>query len=175
MKSGYLYVLTHPSYPNLYKIGVTVLHPERRLKQHNASFNEYAGKVVRCTGQHWHLKTYVEVVDPYWAEKVFWNETPFPLLPGGVSVEIYEMNWEMVQRGLDAAKTAGIRPERKKSASTRNREWLERKLEGSGISIVGRYAGLIKKTEFQCVHGHSFLMSPGRLVFEPACPLCDPC
>lgn len=176
MKSGYLYVLTHPSSHNLYKIGVTTLHPEKRLKQHNSDFKEYAGKVVQETSQHWQLKTYIEVIDTYWAEKVFWSKTPFPLFFGGVSTEIYEMNWEMVQRGLDAAKTAGVRPEQKRNqANTRNRAWLEDKLEGSGISIVGRYIGSIKKTEFQCTHGHRFLMSPGRLAFSAVCPLCDPC
>jgi T5orf172 domain len=41
MKSGYLYVLVHPSDPDLYKIGVTILHPEKRLAQHNYNFEEY--------------------------------------------------------------------------------------------------------------------------------------
>ena len=30
-KAGYLYVLVHPSDLDLYKIGVTVLRPEKRL------------------------------------------------------------------------------------------------------------------------------------------------
>lgn len=49
MKSGYLYVLVHPSDPDLYKIGVTVLHPEERLAQHNRDFEEYAGQIVKKT------------------------------------------------------------------------------------------------------------------------------
>lgn len=32
MKSGHLYVLVHPSDPDLYKVGVTILEPEKRLK-----------------------------------------------------------------------------------------------------------------------------------------------
>jgi hypothetical protein len=41
IRSGYLYVLAHPSDPDLYKIGVTILHPEKRLAQHNYNFEEY--------------------------------------------------------------------------------------------------------------------------------------
>lgn len=43
MKAGYLYVLVHPSDPDLYKIGVTILHPEKRLAQHNSQFHQYGG------------------------------------------------------------------------------------------------------------------------------------
>ena len=52
MKSGYLYVLVHPSDPDLYKIGVTILHPEKRLAQHNRHYEEYAGQIVKETGQN---------------------------------------------------------------------------------------------------------------------------
>jgi hypothetical protein len=51
MKPGYLYVLVHPSDPDLYKIGVTILHPEERLAQHNLQYDEYAGRIVKETGQ----------------------------------------------------------------------------------------------------------------------------
>ncbi|WP_436037029.1 GIY-YIG nuclease family protein [Variovorax paradoxus] len=34
-KTGYLYVLVHPSDPDLYKVGVTILEPGERLAQHN--------------------------------------------------------------------------------------------------------------------------------------------
>lgn len=44
MKSGYLYVLVHPSDPDLYKIGVTILHPEKRLAQHNYHYEKHAGR-----------------------------------------------------------------------------------------------------------------------------------
>src|SRR6266446_3633015 len=63
MKSGYLYVLVHPSDPDLYKIGVTILHPEKRLAQHNRQHEEYAGQIVKVTGQKWELKTYLAVPD----------------------------------------------------------------------------------------------------------------
>ena len=34
MKSGFIYVLVHPSDPDLYKIGITTRKPEQRLAQH---------------------------------------------------------------------------------------------------------------------------------------------
>lgn len=58
IKPGYIYVLTHPSDPNLYKIGVTVLEPTKRLSQHNSDFSRAAGRVVKETGQKWELKEY---------------------------------------------------------------------------------------------------------------------
>jgi hypothetical protein len=85
MKSGYLYVLVHPSHPELYKIGVTVLRPEKRLAQHNSQLDKYAGQVVKETRQKWEIKTYVAVPDPYYAEKAFWAATPLSLVPGGDS------------------------------------------------------------------------------------------
>jgi hypothetical protein len=51
MKSGHLYVLTHPSNPKLYKIGVTIKHPKERLNEHNQNYEEYAGQIVKETGQ----------------------------------------------------------------------------------------------------------------------------
>lgn len=173
MKPGYLYVLGHPSNPNLHKIGVTVLHPEKRLKQHNSNYSEYAGRVVQDTGLEWYLKTYIQVPDPYWAEKVFWDTTSFPLFPGGVSVEIYEMEWDTVQSGIEAAMRAGVRPEpTNKRTQVRNRDWLNTQLIDTGIVLVGPYLGLIRRTEFQCAEGHRFLMSPGRIAHDPSCPSC---
>lgn len=62
-RPGYLYVLTHQSDPELYKVGVTVLHPEVRMAQHNSQLGKPAGQVVQQTGQPCSLKTYVEVRD----------------------------------------------------------------------------------------------------------------
>jgi hypothetical protein len=89
MKSGYLYVLVHPSDPDIYKIGVTVVHPEKRLAQHNSQLNKHAGRIVNETGQKWELKTYIAVPDPYWAERAFWAATVYSVMPyrGGVEVE----------------------------------------------------------------------------------------
>ena len=76
MKAGYLYVLVHPSNPNLYKVGVTVLAPEKRLTQHNRSFETYAGQIVQETGEEWALKLFIEVPDPYHSEKAFFGIDP---------------------------------------------------------------------------------------------------
>ncbi|CKT74970.1 Uncharacterised protein [Mycobacterium tuberculosis] len=70
-KTGYLYVLVHPSEPDLYKVGVPILEPGERLAQHNRNSGEYAGKVVQETGQLWELKTSVEVADPYGQRRRF--------------------------------------------------------------------------------------------------------
>lgn len=70
-KTGCLYVLVRPFDPDLYKVGGTILKPGERLAQHNRNFGEYAGKIVQEAGQLWELKTFVEVDDPYWAEKAF--------------------------------------------------------------------------------------------------------
>jgi hypothetical protein len=70
MKSGYLYVLVHPSDPDLYKVGMTTRHPQERLVEHNSNYSEYAGQIVKETGLKWELKTYFAVPDPNWAEVV---------------------------------------------------------------------------------------------------------
>lgn len=171
MKAGYLYVLVHPSDPNLHKIGVTILHPEKRLAQHNRCDEKYAGRIVKETGQKWELKTYIAVPDPYWAERAFWVATPFSLIPGLRGIEVLRMEWQLVQRGLDAAKTAGVRPQPQRTPM-RNREWMLRQLEGSGIAMIGRYRGLVTGVEFQCEKGHVFKDSPGLVANKKSCPCC---
>jgi hypothetical protein len=173
MNSGYLYVLAHPSDPDLYKIGVTVLHPEKRLDQDNRNFEEYAGKIVKETGQNWELKTYIAVPDPYWAEKAFWGATPFPNIPGLRGIEVLRMEWQLVQKGLNAAQIAGVRsPPLPPTSPVRNREWMLTQLEGTGITMIGRYGGLIRHTEFQCAKGHVFKESAGHLSYRKSCPCC---
>jgi hypothetical protein len=173
LKSGYLYVLAHPSDPDLYKIGVTILDPKKRLAQHNSQFEEYAGKIVKATGQKWELKTYIDVVDPYWAEKVFWSATPLADIPYRGGVEVFKMKWEWVQNGLDEARIAGVRPPPPpRLTAVRNGEWMLKQLEGSGITMIGRYGGLLRGMEFQCEKGHVFKESPGVLAYRKSCPCC---
>jgi hypothetical protein len=171
MKSGYLYVLVHPSDPDLYKIGVTVLHPEKRLAQHNRHYEELAGKIVKETGQNWELKTYIAVPDPYWAERAFWGATPFPDIPGLRGMEVLRMEWQLVQKGLNAAKIAGVRPPQQRTPS-RNREWMLKLLEGTGITMIGHYRGLLTSVEFRCEKGHVFKDSPGLVANLKSCPCC---
>src|SRR5882762_6493360 len=142
-KAGYLYVLVHPSDPDLYKIGVTVLPPEKRLAQHNSQLDKHAGRIVQATGQKWELKTYIAVPDPYRAERAFWGATPFPDFPFRGGIEVEKMKWQLVQQGLDAAAKAGIRPPP----------------TPPGI-------------EFQCEKGHVFHESPGVIANRKSCPCC---
>ena len=173
MKSGFLYVLVHSSDPNLYKIGATTLDPEKRLKQHNRELAEYAGEIVKETGLPWKLKTFIEVEDPSWAKRAFWLATPHSLFPFLGGIEVQKMDWEVVQRGLEAAKKAGVRLlHKQKENPARKQEWLQKQLEGTGIKMLGGYHGLVRNVEFQCENGHVFKTSPGKLVNRKSCPCC---
>jgi hypothetical protein len=172
MKSGYLYVLVHPSDPDLYKIGQTIQHPEKRLAAHNSNYEEYAGQIVKETGQKWEIKTYIAVPDPYGAESAFWGATPYADMPFRRGIEIVKMEWKWVQAGLDAAKNAGVRPRQPRIKPVKDREWMIKQLEGTGITIVGRYSGLVRGAEFQCAKGHVFKKSPGVVAHGKSCPLC---
>jgi len=171
MKSGYLYVLVHPSDPDLYKIGVTILHPEKRLAQHNCNFEEYAGKIAKETGQKWELRTFIEVADPYWAERVFWGVTHFSEFRGVGGIEVQRMKWELVQRALEAAAKAGVRPP-ESPRKVKNSDWMRNQLEGTGIMMTRPYRGLLTHIEFQCDKGHVFTESPGLLAHHKSCPCC---
>lgn len=173
MKSGYLYVLVHPSDPDLYKIGVTILRPEKRRAEHNCQYEEYAGQIVKETGQKWELKTYIAVADPYLAERVFGGATPLSDIPFLGGIEVQKMEWKWVQAGLDAAKKAGVRPPpAPPTTAVRNREWMLKQLEGSGITMIGRYRGLVTGMEFQCEKGHVFKESAGVVANRKSCPCC---
>jgi hypothetical protein len=172
-KTGYLYVLVHPSDLDLYKVGVTILEPGERLAQHNRNFGEYAGNVVQETGQLWELKTFAEVADPYWAEKAFWGVTPWRLIPFQGGVEVRKMEWKWVQQGLDAATKAGTRlPPPPRTTPVRDSAWMMAQLEGTGITMIGRYRGLVTGIEFQCEKGHVFKESAGLVANKKTCPCC---
>ena len=175
MKSGYLYVLVHPSDPTLVKIGQTILKPEERLAQHNSDYEEYAGQIVKKTGQKWNLKEYIPVPDPTYAEAVFWEIfCPQPVF-GSKGIEVMQiMDWERVKIAFDAAKKAGVRPPSKsRTTPVRNREWMIKQLEGTEITMIGRYRGLVTGVEFQCVKGHVFKKSAGVVAYGgKSCPLC---
>lgn len=174
MKPGYLYVLTHPSDPDLYKIGVTVLPPEKRLRQHNNQHDKYAGQIVRETGQEWVLKLAIPVPDPYWAERAFWGALPYSLMPGGVTIEVMKMPWAHVESGLLAAGKAGLRPQPvPRTGPVKNRAWMVAQLEGTGITMLGHYRGQLASVEFQCVHGHQFKEIARRFLDRKSCPICN--
>lgn len=174
-KPGFIYVLTHPSDPDLYKIGITTRKPEQRLAQHNSDYTQYAGRIVKETGQKWELKECHAVADPYFAESVFWGATYLADMPFRRGIEVEKMAWEEVQKGLDAAKTAGIRPPpTPPTRPVRNREWMIKQLEGTGITMIGHYRGLVTRVEFQCARGHVFKEAPGAVVYrnKRTCRLC---
>jgi len=173
MKSGYLYVLVHPSDLYLYKIGVTIKKPEQRLAEHNTVYTELTGRIAKETGQKWELKEYIAVPDPYWAEAVFWGATGIADMPGGATIEVQKMEWKWVQAGLEAVKKAGVRPgPRPRFGPVRNREWMINQLEGTGITMIGRYRGLVTGVEFQCEKGHVFKESAGLVANRKSCPCC---
>lgn len=176
MKSGYLYVLVHPSNPNLVKIGRTTRKPEERLAQHNSDNEELTGQIVKETGQEWKLKEYIAVPDSSYAEKVFWDATGLESTlhrPRGIEVTSLIGGWRWIQMALDKAKKAGIRPPPKpRTRPVRNRDWMIKQLEGTGITMIGRYRGLITGVEFHCAKGHVFKESAGVVAYGKSCPLC---
>jgi len=173
MKSGYLYVLVHPSDPYLVKVGITTRKPEERLVQHNSDDKELTGQIVKETGQKWELKEYIAVPDPVCAEAVFWEATPIPAFCRPKGIEVMRMEWSWVKVALGEAKKAGIRQTQKpRTRPVRNREWMIKQLEGTGITMIGRYRGLITGVEFQCARGHVFKKSAGVVAYGKSCPLC---
>lgn len=177
MKPGYIYVLTHPSDPNLYKIGVTVREPKKRLAQHNRDFAKAAGYIVKETGQKWELKEYYPVPDPYWAEKAFWAATQISIIPYRNGIEVEIMDSEEVERGLEAAKKAGLRSEQ---PPTPLPDWvyaytasMKRRLEGRNITLLGYVKSMGNgKSNFRCSNGHEW-RTTSRLVAEgEGCPEC---
>lgn len=173
IKLGYIYVLVHPSDPELYKIGVTTLKPEQRLAQHNSNYSELTGRIVKKTGQKWELKEYHTVIDRYWAETAFWGATPFADIPDQHGVEVKKMKWEWVQAGLNAAKKSNLRPPELLPdwvyAYTR---WMNKLLEGRGITLVGYVKSKSGKSKFQCSNGHEWTAHFDDVAEGKGCPHC---
>lgn len=173
MKPGYIYVLVHPSDSTLFKVGRTTQKLERRIAQHNSDYTQIAGQMVKETGQKWELMEYIEVPDPVYAEAAFWGATGLTDVPYRQGIEVERMELGMVRAGLDAAQKAGVRlPPR--PGLVKNREWMLEQLEGTGITMVGHYRGLLTFAEFECEEGHTFRESPGLVANFESCPLCPP-
>lgn len=174
MKSGYLYVLVHPSDPDLYKIGQTTRHPEKRLAQHNSNYEEYTGQIVKETGQKWELKTYIAVPDPYRAETVFWRATPLADIPFRGGIEVLKMEWEWVQAGLDAAKKAGVRPSSKPLPDHvyAYTVGMNKRLKGRSITLVGHVTSGSGKATFLCNNGHEWRTRSANVAEGEGCPQC---
>lgn len=175
IKSGYLYVLTHPSDPTLIKIGQTTRDPKKRLAQHNSKHAKYTSQIVKETGQKWELKKYIPVPDPVHAENVFW-ETAFPgpfSRPKGIEVfNIIDM--ERVELGLEAAKKAGKRqPEPLPDWVYSYTRWMRKRLEGRDITLVGLVKSMVSgNANFQCSNGHEWRTRCLPVAEGEGCPKC---
>lgn len=172
---GYLYVLTHPSNPNLYKIGQTTRNPLERLAEHNCNYEEYTGRIVKKTGQKWELKEYYAVPDPSWAETVFWSTTGLADIPfrGGIEVEI--MTWEEVKKGLEAAKKAGVRPVSKPLPDYvyAYTVWMNKRLKGRDMTLIGYVKSMVSgKANFRCSNGHVWRTRCADVAKGEGCPEC---
>jgi hypothetical protein len=174
MKSGYLYVLVHPSDPDLHKVGQTTRHPEKRLAEHNSNYEEYTGQIVKKTGQKWELKTYIAVPDPVWAETVFWGAVPFADMPFRGGIEVEKMEWEWVQAGLNAVKKADVRPPPKPLPNYvyAYTAWMKKRLEGRDIKLVGHVTSRSGKATFRCSNGHEWLTRSTYVAEGEGCPQC---
>ncbi len=165
----------HLSDPNLFKIGRTTRKPDERLAQHNCNGKEFTGQIVKETGQKWKLKEYFAVPDPVYAEAAFWEamHTMTGEPERGKIEVITSIEWGPLQMCLDEAKKAGIRPPPKpRTRPVRNREWMIKQLDGTGITMIGRYRGLVTGVEFMCAKGHVFKKSAGVVAYGKSCPLC---
>lgn len=172
--AGYIYVLIHPSDPDLYKIGITINHPKKRLAAHNRDFAKHAGRIVKETGQKWLLKEFHEVVDPNWAEIVFWGATGIGDLPYRYGVEVERMEWKTVQMGLSAALKAGRRPPKppKPTYWLAYRAWMNKRLVGRGITLVGDVRSKYGRSDFRCSNGHEWRTVPNAVAEGAGCPEC---
>lgn len=184
VEAGFIYVLTHPSDPNLIKVGMTTRNPHVRLKEHNAQFDKAAGKVVEATGQEWVIKEFFAVEDTYNAESAFFHRSPLTEIPYALSDELLKLDdrfitWNWVNEGLEMAKTAGVRRDTSeapipKTKPKRGSQWIGSQLKDSDLRPLKGFGNGITKVAFKCAKGHVFKVSGYSLVRFPFCPVCEP-
>ncbi len=171
MKSGYLYVLEHPSDPNLVKIGHTTRKPEQALAQHNSDYNKIAGQIVKKTGQKCKLKEYIAVPDPAYAKAAFWETTCSHALRG--HEDVTRMQWDEVQMCLDVVKNAGVRPPKELPDHVyAYTAWMKKRLEGRDIALIGHVKSKFGKATFKCMNGHEWQTRPDYVAEGEGCPQC---
>jgi RNase P/RNase MRP subunit p29 len=76
IKTGYIYLLTHPEMPGTVKIGRTYRTLEQCLTAHNR--DGITGRVVEETGKPWEIHRYRSVEDPVLAESLIWELLGYP-------------------------------------------------------------------------------------------------
>lgn len=173
MKPGYIYVLVHPSNPKLHKIGITTRNPEKRLKEHNSDFTQYTGRIVKESGQLWVLKEYHEVADTQWAEVCFWASTGLSVIPYRGRIEVEELDWHTVEKGIAAAKSAGVRPpEPEPDYVLANNTWMRKRLEGRNVTLLSNIRSKFGKANFKCSAGHEWRTVPNQVADGSDCPVC---
>ncbi len=85
------------------------------------------------------------------------------------------MEWELVQKALDAAKKAGVRPGRSPLpdhvyAYTAS---IKKRLEGRGITLLGHVRSIVSgKANFRCSNGHEWRTTPLHVGEGQGCPQC---
>ena len=184
VKSGFIYVLTHPSDPYLIKVGMTTRSPNVRLQEHNTQFDKVVGKVVETTGQEWILKEFCAVEDTYNAKSAFFHRSPLTELPYMLGDELVilddeYMNWDWVNEGLEIAKAVGVRkdtsqPPIPKPKPKRGAKWIEAALRDSDLMPLKGYGNGITKVSFKCSQSHIFRIAGCNIVRFPFCPVCEP-
>lgn len=183
-EKGYIYVLIHPSDPNLVKVGKTVLDPKQRLKQHNTQLDKAAGRIVKETGDHWVLKEYFEVEDAYFAESVFWQRPPLTEIVFKGKEEVLRLqegflDWNWVEDGLDAVRKAGVRkdnsqpPKGQVIGSILTPKQISDSLSGTGLKPVRTEVDGKLKLCYECEKGHLFFVPPKLAITLTSCPLCN--
>ena len=179
---GFLYVLKHPSDPNLLKIGMTRRDPLARLKEHNRDHDKVTGEIVKTTGEPWELINTVKVDDVYLAEHAFWKRYPLDDVPFVYSNELLSLSmvgYKWVEEGLELARKAGARadpsiPPIPKPTPKRGSKWIEAHLEETGIKPLKSCGNGITKAWFACKTGHKFKIGGYKLLRIPSCPVCNP-
>lgn len=165
---GFLYILTHPDYEKLVKVGRTTQTVEKRLAQHNTS--GVTGEIVKETGKKWEIYHYVCVLDTVEAEALFWDV-------------ICQNRWkheELVEIGTDWAMQAlydCINPYIKKPEPLpyyvyANTAWMKRRLEGRGITLVGYCRSGGTQSTFRCSNGHEWRTVSDNVAEGEGCPQC---
>ena len=184
--AGYLYLLSHPSDKNLFKVGVTRRKALIRLAEHNTQLEKAAGKVVKETGKLWELKEVIKVEDIYLAEHKFWKRSPLTELPYSFGNELVQgMPYQWIEEGLEEAKKAGRRsnpniPPIPKTTPLRGSVWIKAQLEGTGIEPLKSCGNGTMKAWFSCKKGHVFkiggflLVGGYKLIRTPSCPVFYP-
>ncbi len=103
---------------------------------------------------------------------MFWGETwPGPFKG---KEEVAHMPWDLVQKGLDAAKKAGVQPPPRplKDWVYAYTAWMSKRLEGRDITLVERVTSRSGKATFRCSNGHEWRTRSAYLAEGEECPQC---